>query len=71
MMMVEHREETEIEWFTTKEAAAYLRTTTKALLQHVARGRLKPDHFGGRGRFKSHRFRRATLDAFAGGKPST
>lgn len=51
-------------WLDTKEAAAYLRTTPRALLRHVQRGNLRPDCFGRRGAFKSHRFMRATLDAF-------
>lgn len=55
-------------WLDTKEAAAYLRTTPRALLRHVQRGNLKPDCFGRRGAFKSHRFSRATLDAFLQGK---
>lgn len=54
-------------WYTTSEAAEYLRTTTRALLRHVQRGNLKPDSWGSRGAFKSHRFCRETLDAFARG----
>jgi hypothetical protein len=50
------------EWFTTTEAAAYLRTTAKALRCRIARGTLVPDGWGGRGRGKEHMFRRGTLD---------
>jgi len=50
------------EWFTTEEAAVYLRTTPKALSMRVARGSIAPDCWGGRGRGKQHMFRRATLD---------
>lgn len=50
------------EWFTTIEAAAYLRTTAKALNMRIARGTLVPDCWGGRGRSRQHMFRRETLD---------
>ena len=53
----------EQEWFTTTEAAAYLRTTPKALRMRIARGAIKPDSPGGRGRSREHMFRRSTLDA--------
>lgn len=52
------------DWYTTAQAAEYLATTVAALHMHVQRGNLKPDSRGGRGRFKGHRFSRATLDAF-------
>jgi hypothetical protein len=51
------------EWFTTEEAAVYLRTTAKALIQRIGRGTLVPDSRGQRGRGRQHMFRRATLDA--------
>lgn len=54
-------------WLTTEQAARYLQTTVRALLAHVQRGNIKPDHFGGRGRLKSHRFSRETLDKFVRG----
>lgn len=50
-------------WYTTAEAAAYLRTTATAVRRRVARGTLVPDCYGGRGRAKQHMFRRETLDA--------
>jgi hypothetical protein len=59
----DHAELAKQEWFTTTEAAAYIRTTPKALRQRIARGSLKPDSWGGRGRGREHMFRRATLDA--------
>jgi excisionase family DNA binding protein len=55
-------------WLTTVEAADYLRTTPDALKKHIARGNIRPDSFGQRGRFRSHRFSRATLDAFVRGE---
>lgn len=55
------------EWFTTDEAAAYIRLSANALLKHVAAGNIVPDVWGKRGRTRSHRFRRATLDAFMSG----
>jgi excisionase family DNA binding protein len=58
---------TESPWLTTAEAASYLKISANALRLHIARGHLKPDHMGGRGRLKSHRFSRATLDRFVAG----
>jgi hypothetical protein len=52
------------ECFDTKGAAVYLKTTVAALHMQVQRGVLKPDARGGRGRFRGHRFSKATLDAF-------
>lgn len=52
-------------YLTTEQAANELGTTVRALLRHVQRGSLKPDLWGGRGAFKSHRFTRETLLAFA------
>ena len=49
------------EWMTTSEAAAYARMSKRALLQHVAEGRLRPDARARPG-FKEHRFRRSTID---------
>ena len=54
-------------WLTTEEAAEYLRITPAALRQAVWRGSIKPDCYGGRGRTRSHRFRRTTLDRFLEG----
>lgn len=54
-------------WYTTAQAAAYLGTTPKALIRHVQRRNLVPDAWGGRGRLRSHRFLRETLDRFAAG----
>jgi len=51
------------EWYTTTEAAEYLRITPKALRNRIARRSIVPDCFGGRGRSRQHMFRRATLDA--------
>lgn len=55
------------EWFTTTEAAQYLRTTARALRMRVARGTIVPDCRGQRGRSREHMFRRATLDAHYAG----
>lgn len=57
-------------WLTTEQAAAYIGggMTAKALLMHVSRGHIKPDHWGGRGRLKGHRFSRETLDRFVRGE---
>jgi hypothetical protein len=52
------------EWFTTEEAAVYLRTTVKAIIMRVWRGSLVPDCRGQRGRSKKHMFRKATLDSY-------
>jgi hypothetical protein len=59
------------EWFTTAEAAVYLRTSVPALRMRVIRGTLVPDSKGHRGRSRQHMFRRSTLDAHykAGGVP--
>jgi len=54
----------EQEWYTTDEAAVYLRTTVKGIIMRVFRGSLVPDCRGQRGRSKKHMFRRATLDAY-------
>lgn len=48
----------------THGAASYLRTTPKALQHLVSRKRLIPDVRGGRGAFRSHRFRLSTLNRF-------
>ena len=50
--------------YNTAEAADYLRTTVPALRTMVQRGQIRPDSPGKRGRFRGHRFSRATLDAF-------
>jgi hypothetical protein len=56
------------EWYTTEEAAVYLRTTVKALNMRVLRGAIVPDCRGLRGRGKQHMFRKSTLDAhYSGG----
>ncbi len=51
-------------YLDTKQAAAYLGTTPAALNAAIERGTLVPDHRGSRGRMKSHRFSRKTLDLF-------
>lgn len=56
------------EWFTTIEAAAYLRTSVEALRMRVMRGAIVPDAKGKRGRSRQHMFRRATLDAHYTGR---
>jgi excisionase family DNA binding protein len=56
------------EWLTTDQAAEYLASTRRALLNAVSRGRLVPDAWGGRGRAKGHRFRRETLDRYITGE---
>jgi hypothetical protein len=55
-------------WFTTTEAAEYLRTSAKALQHHINRGNLVPDTHGKRGRTQGHRFHRDTLDRFMRGE---
>lgn len=52
-------------FLTTEQAATFLGTTARALLRHIQRGALKPDLWGGRGAFRSHRFTRETLVTFA------
>lgn len=52
-------------FMTTEQAAKFIGSTTRALLCHVQRGTLKPDIWGGRGAFKSHRFTRETILKFA------
>lgn len=54
------------EWFTTDEAAEYMRTTPGALRKAIARGAIRPDCHGGRGRTRSHRFHVDTLRAYLG-----
>jgi hypothetical protein len=56
--------ESDRQWFSTERAAAYLDMSVKALLKHVERGNIAPEAFGQRGRARSHRFSRGTLDAF-------
>ena len=51
------------EWFTTSEAAVYLRTTVPALRMRVSRGTIVPDTRGFQGRGREHMFHRSTLDA--------
>lgn len=51
------------EWFTTVEAAVYVRMEYEALRKQISTGRLKPDSPSRPG-FRGHRFRRATLDAW-------
>jgi hypothetical protein len=57
-------------WMLTKEAAEYCGLSPNALRKHIANGNLVPDSWGGRSRFRSHRFRRETLDRFLGAGPS-
>ncbi|MEY4510500.1 MAG: hypothetical protein RLZZ450_2622 [Pseudomonadota bacterium] len=54
-------------WFTTAEAAEYMRMTARAVQKQVERGHLQPDnrHVG---RIAGFRFRRETLDRFITGK---
>lgn len=54
----------QLAWYTTELAALYMHRSEKALQMSIARGLLKPDTFGGRGRSKTHMFKRETLDAF-------
>ena len=51
-------------YLDTEQAAAYLGCTVGALQAAVGRGTVVPDHRGQRGRLKSHRFSRKTLDLF-------
>jgi len=55
------------EWMTTSEAAAYAKMSKRALLEHVAKGRLAPDSRARPG-FRHHRFRRSTIDAWLAGE---
>lgn len=52
--------------YRTEQAAALLQMSPKALRMHIARGNIKPDVWGGRGRTKSHLFLEDTLLAFLG-----
>jgi hypothetical protein len=54
----------ELAWYTTELAALYLHRSEKALQMLIARGTLKPDTYGGRGKSKCHMFRIKTLDTF-------
>lgn len=56
-------------YLDTEQAAAYLGTTARAVQAAIDRGSLVPDHRGQRGRFKSHRFSKKTLDMFLQFKP--
>jgi excisionase family DNA binding protein len=51
------------EWFTTAEACEYTRVPRRTLMEHIAKGTLRPDSRARPG-FMMHRFRRATLDAW-------
>jgi hypothetical protein len=51
-------------WLTTSEAADYCRMSETAIRKHIYNGTLVPDSWGGRGRTKTHRFKRETLDRF-------
>lgn len=55
-------------WFTTREAAEYLRMTPEAVRKAVERGRLKSATNSTMGRRFGHRFRREALDAFITGE---
>ena len=57
-------------WYTTAEAAVYLRMKPGAVKSLVFRGSLIPDRRGGNG-VRSHRFHRDTLDAYFGRKNGT
>lgn len=57
------------EWIDCKEAARVLGLKPQTVRTLVFRGKLVPDHRGGNGGLKGHRFRRATIEAFlTGGK---
>lgn len=55
------------EWLTTVEAAAYAKMSKRALLEHIAKGTLRPDSRARPG-FRVHRFRRSTIDAWLRGE---
>lgn len=65
--MAEAAQKTEQTWYTTDEAAEYLRITPEALRKHVQRGKLKASSTAALGRKFGLRFRRETLDAFITG----
>ncbi len=54
------------EWMVTVEAAKHCHMSKRALLKHVAMGRLVPDSRARPG-FKVHRFLRSSLDRFLKG----
>lgn len=56
------------QWFTTEEAAKYLRTSASGIRSAIMRGKLRPDTFGRQGKTAGHRFSRPTLDAYLTGK---
>ncbi len=60
------RKQDESVWLTTKEAAVYVKMHKRTLLEHIAKGTLKPDSRARPG-FKVHRFRRETLDKWLKG----
>lgn len=57
-------------YLDTEQAAAYLGATVRSVQAAVERGSLVPDHRGQRGRLRSHRFSRKTLDTFLQLKPN-
>jgi hypothetical protein len=56
------------EWYTTAEAAEYLRCTHRALQGRVGRGKIVPDVLAGTGRGQWNLFHIDTLRAYLGRK---
>lgn len=52
------------EYLDTAHSAEALGTSVRGLQALIARGKIKPDIYGQRGAFRSHRFLRSTLDAY-------
>jgi hypothetical protein len=52
------------EWLTSKEAANLLKLKPSGLKSLVFRGKIQPDHRGGRGGLRGHRFRPETIQAY-------
>jgi excisionase family DNA binding protein len=55
------------QWFTTREAAEYIRCSRDVLLKLVERGHVRPDAPAGTRGLSGHRFSRATLDRYLSG----
>lgn len=57
---------TKQEWYTTAEACEYARVSRRTIVRCIANGTLRPDSRKRTG--CTHRFRRATLDAWLTGE---
>jgi excisionase family DNA binding protein len=60
----EEQDRPQQQWFTTREAAEYIRVSRDTLLKLVERGHIRPDAPAGTRGLSGHRFSRATLDKY-------